>query len=114
MLIYAFGRRINLGTFFRVTGVVLVLFAAGLVTPVVHEFVEAGLVAGGPTLFDLSGTLPDRDGAGAILRALIGYSADPTLLEGIAYVAYYLVALALWKSHLIRRDPAKRPIARSA
>ena len=114
VLIYAFGRRINLGTFFRVTGVVLVLFAAGLVTHGVHEFVEAGLVAGGPTLFDLSGTLPDRDGAGAILRALIGYSADPTLLEGIAYVAYYLVALALWKSHLIRRDPAKRPIARSA
>ena len=114
VLIYAFGRRINLGTFFRVTGVVLVLFAAGLVTHGVHEFVEAGLVAGGPTLFDLSGTLPDRDGAGAILRALIGYSADPTLLEGIAYVAYYLVALVLWKSRLIRRDPAKQPITRSA
>lgn len=114
VLIYAFGRRINLGTFFRVTGVVLVLFAAGLVTHGVHEFVEAGLVAGGPTLFDLSTTLPDGEGAGALLRALFGYSADPTLLEGIAYVAYYLAALALWKSRLIRRDPAKRPIARSA
>jgi len=114
VLIYAFGRRIDLGTFFRVTGVVLVLFAAGLVTHGVHEFVEAGLVAGGPELFDLSGTLPDGAGAGAILRSLFGYSADPTLLEGIAYVAYYLVALVLWKSRLIRRDPAKRPIARSA
>jgi len=114
VLIYAFGRRIDLGTFFRVTGVVLVLFAAGLVTHGVHEFVEVGLVAGGPELFDLSGTLPDGAGAGAILRSLFGYSADPTLLEGIAYVAYYLVALVLWKSRLIRRDPAKRPIARSA
>jgi len=114
VLIYAFGRRINLGTFFRITGTVLVLFAAGLVTHGVHEFVEAGLIGGGPQLFDLSGPLPDREGAGAILRSLFGYSADPTLLEGIAYVAYYVVALVLWKSRLIRRDPAKRPIARSA
>lgn len=114
VLIYAFGRRINLATFFRVTGIVLVLFAAGLVTHGVHEFVEAGVVAGGPVLFDLSATLPDREGAGALLRSLLGYSADPTLLEGLAYAAYYVVALVLWKSRLIRRDPAKRPIARSA
>jgi len=114
VLIYAFGRRINLATFFRVTGILLVLFAAGLITHGVHEFVEAGLVSGGPTLFDLSATLPDKDGAGALLRSLFGYSADPTLLEGVAYVAYYLVALVLWRSRLIRRDPAKRPIARSA
>lgn len=114
VLIYAFGRRINLATFFRVTGIVLVLFAAGLVTHGVHEFVEAGVVAGGPMLFDLSATLPDGEGAGAVLRSLFGYSADPTLLEGIVYVAYYVVALVLWKSRLIRRDPAKRPIARSA
>ena len=114
VLIYAFGRRINLATFFRVTGIVLVLFAAGLVTHGVHEFVEAGVVAGGPVLFDLSATLPDGEGAGALLRSLFGYSADPTLLEGIVYVAYYVVALVLWKSRLIRRDPAKRPIARSA
>lgn len=114
VLIYAFGRRINLATFFRVTGILLVLFAAGLVTHGVHEFVEAGLVSGGPTLFDLSGTLSDKDGPGALLRSLFGYSADPTVLEGIAYVGYYLIALVLWKSRLIRRDPAKRPIARSA
>ncbi|HEY8656157.1 MAG TPA: FTR1 family protein [Candidatus Limnocylindria bacterium] len=114
VLIYAFGRRINLATFFRVTGIVLVLFAAGLVTHGVHEFVEAGLVGGGPTIFDLSATLPDREGVGAILRSLLGYSADPTVLEGVAYVAYFLVALVLWRSRLIRRDPAKRPVARSA
>ncbi|GAC1457290.1 MAG: FTR1 family protein [Candidatus Limnocylindrales bacterium] len=114
VLIYAFGRRIDLATFFRVTGIVLVLFAAGLVTHGVHEFVEAGVIAGGPELFDLSATLPDTDGPGAILRSLFGSSANPTLLEGAAYVAYYLVAVVLWKSRLIRRDPAKRPIARSA
>lgn len=114
VFIYAFGRSIDLRTFFKLTGIVLVLFAAGLVTHGVHEFVEAGIVAGGPVLFDLSGSLPDKEGAGAMLRALFGYSADPTLLEGAAYIAYYVVAVVLWKSRIIRRDPAKRPIARSA
>lgn len=106
--IYAFGRRIDLRTFFRVTGVVLVLFAAGLVTHAAHELVEAGLVAGGPELFDLSAVLPDDEGLGSILRAIFGYSADPTLLEGLAYAAYYAVALALWRTGVIGRLGAPR------
>lgn len=108
VVIYAFGRAIDLRTFFRVTGVILVLFAAGLVTHAVHEFVESGLVAGGPELFDLSAWLPDDAGVGGLLRTLFGYSADPTLLEGVAYVAYYAVALVLWRTGLIGRVAAAR------
>src|SRR5439155_19430066 len=73
VLIYAYGRRIDLRSFFRITGILLVAFAAGLVTHGVHELVEAGL-PGGPTLFDLGGTLPDDVGLGAALRALAGDS----------------------------------------
>lgn len=94
VLIYAFGRRLDLRTFFRVTGLALVIFAAGLVTHGVHELVEAGL-AGGPTIFDLSDALPDKSGLGAVLRTLLGYSSDPTLVEVLAYVAYYAVVGAL-------------------
>lgn len=108
LLIYVFGRAIDLRTFFRVTGVVLVLFAAGLVTHAVHEFVEAGLIAGGPELFDLSPWLPDDAGVGGLLRTLFGYSADPTLLEGAAYIGYYLIALLLWRTGLIGRIAAAR------
>ena len=102
VLIYAYGRRIDLRTFFRVTGILLVVFAAGLVTHGVHEFVEAGL-AGGPTVFDLSATLPDDEGIGSILRALLGYSADPTWLEVTVYVAYFILVWALSKTKLIGR-----------
>jgi high-affinity iron transporter len=102
VLIYAYGRRIDLRTFFRVTGILLVVFAAGLVTHGVHEFVEAGL-AGGPTVFDLSATLPDDEGLGSILRALLGYSADPTWLEVTVYVAYFILVWALSKTKLIGR-----------
>jgi high-affinity iron transporter len=108
VLIYAFGRSIDLRSFFRVTTILLILFAAGLVTHAVHEFVEGGLVAGGPELFDLSGALPDSEGLGALLRALFGYSADPTLVEGIAYVAYYVIALVLWRTGIIARIAAPR------
>ena len=113
LLIYAFGRRIDLRTFFRVTGVALVLFAAGLVTHGVHEFVEAGVLAGGPELFDLSGVLPDDTGLGAVLRSLFGYSADPTLIEGLAYAAYFAVALVLWRTGVIGRIAPPRPAVES-
>ena len=111
VLIYAFGRRIDLRSFFRVTTILLVLFAAGLVTHGVHEFVEGGLIAGGPELFDLSRVLPDNSGIGALLRTLFGYSADPTLIEGIAYVGYYLIALVLWRTGIIGRIAAPRTAA---
>jgi len=114
VLIYAFGRRIDLRTFFKVTGVLLVFFAAGLVTHGVHEFVEAGVIRGGPVLFDLTGTLPDRDGAGAMLRSLLGYSADPTLIEGIAYAGYFILAVVLWRTGIIGRVAAPRTAAKSA
>ena len=114
VLIYAFGRRIDLRTFFKVTGVLLVFFAAGLVTHGVHEFVEAGVISGGPQLFDLSSTLPDSDGAGAMLRSLLGYSADPTLLEGIAYAGYLVLAVVLWRTGIIGRIGAPKMAAKSA
>jgi len=102
ILIYAYGRRIDLRTFFRATGILLVVFAAGLVTHGVHEFVEAGL-AGGPAVFDLSAVLPDGEGVGSVLRALLGYSADPTLLEVAVYVAYYLLVWVLSRTKIIGR-----------
>ncbi len=112
--IYAFGRRLDLRLFFRVTGVLLVLFAAGLVTHGVHELVEAHVVAGGPQLFDLSAHLPDEAGVGGLLQTLFGYSADPTALEGIAYLAYYVVALVLWRTRVLDRITAPRPVVNTA
>ena len=114
VVIYAFGRRVDLRTFFSVTSVLLVFFAAGLITHGVHEFVEAGVIGGGPVLFDLTSTLPDSDGVGAMLRSLVGYSADPTLIEGIAYAGYLVLALVLWRTRIIGRSGAPRVAAKSA
>lgn len=112
--IYAFGRRVDLRRFFSVTGVVLLLFAAGLVTHGVHEFVEAGVLAGGPQLFDSYALLPDDVGIGSIFNSLLGYSSAPTLLEGVVYVGYFMLALVLWRTGVIGRFTAARPAAKPA
>src|SRR5438270_245222 len=85
-LIYAFGRRIDLRTFFRVTTVVLVLFGAGLVSHAAHEFAEAGPLASieGPLLWSTRDWLPEDSGLGSILRALLGYADSPHAIDVVA------------------------------
>lgn len=103
--VYAFGRAIDLRTFFRVTSVLLVLFAAGLVAHAAHEFAEAGMLAAveGPKLWSTKAWLPDNVGVGSILRALIGYQDEPTVIEVVAYVGYFAAVWAIWRSGLAAR-----------
>jgi high-affinity iron transporter len=111
LLIYAFGRRIDLRTFFRVTSIILVLFAAGLVAHAAHELAEAGILAAveGPKLWSTKGILPDDQGIGAILRALFGYQDEPTVIEVVAYVGYFVVVWLLSRTRM-----ATAPIAAGA
>jgi len=92
VLLYRGGIRMNLRTFFRITGWVLIVVAAGLFAFSLHELQEAGWLPflGGPA-FDLSASLPDDTGVGAILRGLVGYHADPTWLEVVGWLGYLLV-----------------------
>jgi len=96
-LLYRGGIRMNLRTFFKVTGVILIVVAAGLFAYSVHELQEAGWL---PFLesraFDLSATLPDDEGIGAVLRGLVGYNADPGVLEVVAWAAYLVVVGTLY------------------
>jgi high-affinity iron transporter len=97
VLLYRGGIRMNLRTFFRVTGWILIVVAAGLFAYSLHELQEAGWI---PILeahaYDLSATLPDDEGAGAILRGLVGYNADPTWLEVVGWLGYLLVVGLLY------------------
>jgi len=72
VLLYRGGIRMNLRSFFRVTGMILIVVAAGLFAYSLHELQEAGWL---PILeahaFDLSASFPDDAGAGAILRGLV-------------------------------------------
>jgi len=113
VLIYAFGRRVDLRTFFRVTSALLILFAAGLVAHAAHEFAEAGVLAAveGPKLWSTRAALPDDAGLGSVLRALFGYQDEPTVVELVTYAGYFVVVWLLWRSGVARRvtpDPVAR------
>jgi high-affinity iron transporter len=109
---YAFyrgSRRLNLGRFFRWTGVLLVFIAAGLVGSAVHEFVEIGWIGlGTQTAFDISATLPHEAGIGLFLRALFGYSSTPEIAALATWATYLVVILSLYLRPLPPR-PTARP-----
>jgi high-affinity iron transporter len=81
--------RLDLRQFFQVTGVLLLLFAAGLVGHGVHEFNEVGWIpAVVDHVWDLNPVLDENSTVGVMLKALLGYNGNPSLTEVIAYLAY--------------------------
>jgi high-affinity iron transporter len=109
-LLYRGGIRMNLRSFFRVTGLILVVVAAGLFAFALHELQEAGWLAFLEThAFDLSASLPDDSGVGAIVRGLVGYQADPTWLEVVGWLGYLLVVGGLFLRSPAVSAPKSRP-----
>jgi high-affinity iron transporter len=86
--------RLDLRRFFQVTGILLILFAAGLVAHGVHELNEAGVI---PSLidpvWDISGLIPETTFIGTLLKTLFGYNANPSLTEMLAYFGYLAVVV---------------------
>jgi high-affinity iron transporter len=90
---FATSSRLDMNSFFRVTSILLVLFAAGLVAQGIHEFNEAGIV---PSIVehigDVNPILDEASGLGQILKSLLGYNGNPSLTEVAAY-GFYVVAI---------------------
>ncbi len=92
--IYKGSSKLNLRTFFNVTSLVLIFFAAGLLTYGIHEFIEAGII---PPLvepvWDINHILSEKSTFGLFLKAILGYNANPSLIEVIVYPLYLALAL---------------------
>ncbi len=92
-LVYAGGRRINLGAFFKITGVLLVVVAAGLLARGVAILEIEGLIpAFFYPLWDLTRVVALSSGSmvGQSLTAFLGWDPKPDLLEFAAWAAYLL------------------------
>jgi high-affinity iron transporter len=97
--VYRFGTNLDLRTFFRVTGVLLIFFAAGLVGKAFHEFGELlglddrwlfqpmWIIESGPLA---SGSFYD------FLSGLFGWASDPERIRVVAYFAYLVPVLWLF------------------
>lgn len=110
-VIYRGGNRLNLKHFFRITGVLLILFAAGLVGKAVHEFREAlgwesGFLIDPVWTVDSgawsSGTFYD------FMKGFFGWHKATELLRLVAYFAYLVPVM-----YLFVKDPSPRREASS-
>ncbi|MFI5842959.1 iron uptake transporter permease EfeU [Catenuloplanes sp. NPDC051500] len=106
VLLYASTVRIDLGRFFTVTGLLLILVAAGILKYGVHDFQEAGVLPGLNTLaFDITGTLDPSGWPAALLAGTFNITPAPSVLETAAYLLYAVPALAFFLT------PARTPVA---
>ncbi|KFF48636.1 iron transporter [Gammaproteobacteria bacterium MFB021] len=105
LAIYRGSLRLPLGHFFRVTGVFILLVAAGLLAGSVRALHEAGLWNHAQqVVFDLSNVLPLDTALGSLFAGIFGYQPAPTLSEVVVYLGYLLIAL--WLLRPRRRTPA--------
>jgi high-affinity iron transporter len=87
--IYRGGVKLNLAKFFKVTGLVLVLVAAGLAMTVMHTAHEAGWITGlQQQAVDLSWLVKPDTVTGSLLTGMLGLQPEPTIIEAAAYLLY--------------------------
>jgi high-affinity iron transporter len=110
-VIYRLGHRLNLSRFFTVIGVLLMVFAAGLLADSVQNMQELGWLPVLDTPMWHSASLLSEDSAfGDVLHSFFGYSDAPTPLQLLVYVGYLAIVivayLGLRAGFRTRSDPA--------
>jgi high-affinity iron transporter len=93
-LLFTTTTRLNIQAFFRVTSILLIFFAAGLVAHGVHELNEAAVIPGiVEHVWDVNPILDEDSAVGQILKVMFGYNGNPSLTEVAAYLGYWAVVL---------------------
>jgi high-affinity iron transporter len=96
-LLYRRAITIDLGRFFRVTGVLLVFVAAGVLSYGIHELQEVGVLPGAENLaFDASAILPEGSWYAALLSGTLNITAETTVLQAVAWTLYVAITLTVF------------------
>jgi high-affinity iron transporter len=118
-LLYRSAVRVNLATFFTWTGAALIFVAAGVLAYGVHDLQEGGVLSGLNTLaFDVSAAVPPSSWYGTLLKGILNFSPQTTVVQAIVWTAYVVPVLAafLWPSRTApsrpaQPAPARRPVS---
>jgi len=112
--IYRGGVRLNLERFFKFTGFVLVLVAAGLLASAAHTAHEAGwLTSGQAEVFSLSWLVDPGSIRSALITGMLGIQPEPVVAEVVVWLAYVIPIgiLVLWPSRPKTAGPShKTPV----
>jgi high-affinity iron transporter len=111
--IYRGGVKLNMARFFRITGVVLVIVAGGLLTTAAHTAHEAGWINVGQTrVLDLSGLVLPGTPVSSLLTGVLGIQPYPVLLEVVVWLVYVVPLLVyVLLPSTKRRTPEPVPAA---
>ncbi len=113
VLVYRGAVTLDLAAFFRWTGALLVVVAAGVLAYGVHDLQEAGILPGlGRIAFDVSAQVPPSSWYATLLKGTINFSPRTTVLEAVAWLAYLVPVMTLFV-RTVRRgsSPRRRAVA---
>jgi high-affinity iron transporter len=114
-LVYVGGRRLPLRTFFKITGIILIVFAGGLLARTVLFLQSAGdLGTLDNAVYDLTryAFLTQQTEVGRFLAAMVGWDPRPSIEQVVVYLGY--VVPVLWLFLRSPRQPARQPEAAAA
>ncbi|MER7676362.1 iron uptake transporter permease EfeU [Streptomyces sp. NPDC096934] len=96
-LFYKGALKIDLAKFFRWTGAMLVVVAAGVLAYGIHDLQEADLLPGLRSLaFDITTTIPPDSWYGTLLKGVFNFQPDPTVLQAVVWAVYVVPVMAFF------------------
>jgi len=96
-MIYNRSIKLNLSKFFTITGIALIIVAAGVLSYGVHEYQELGWIPGdGSYAWDISSVMAKDSIAGTILAGTIGFDVNTSWVQLFLYVSYLAIVLRLY------------------
>ena len=107
-MVYRLGYKLDYRVFFRVMGIILLFFAAGLLGNAIQNMQGLGWLAFGTMpLWNTAHFLSEDSTLGDILHTFLGYAQEPTLLQGLVYAAYLLIAGSVFLRLTRKSGPPK-------
>lgn len=108
-LIYSRSVKINLSKFFTVTGVALIIVAAGVLSYGIHEVQELGWLPGADTfIWDVTPWIAKESILGSILGGTIGFDTTTSFLQFFGWSGYLVAVLVPYLSKKSKKAPAVR------
>ncbi|MFC9436151.1 iron uptake transporter permease EfeU [Nocardia sp. NPDC057030] len=97
VLMYLGAVRINFATFFKYTGALLIVVAAGILAYGIRALQTVDWLPGlAQNAFDISSWFSMSSWYGTVAQGIFNFRADPTVLQVVAWILYVVVVLFLF------------------